>query len=84
VIRLAIRGYADGVKVIDERMEAAEERLEGQIPALAAEHAARLASLSDLMMVEIEFLDEPDPFHRYFRFGTDPSRMVDPIKVGLP
>jgi hypothetical protein len=32
-------------------------------------------------MVELEFLDEPNPHHRYFRFGTNPAGMVLPIAI---
>ena len=48
---------------------------------LAQEHVLRL--IDDLHMVEIEFLDEPDPNERFIRFGTDPRGMVVPIKIAL-
>jgi len=39
--------------------------------------------LGRLIMIELEFLDEPNPLERFFRFGSDPSGMVMPIKVIL-
>jgi hypothetical protein len=32
-------------------------------------------------IIEIEFLDEPDPKQRYFRFGTDPNGMTVPVEI---
>ena len=43
----------------------------------------RLKPFAGKSMVEIEFLDELDPKQRYFRFGTDRSRMVSPIAIDL-
>ena len=79
--RLAIRGFIGGVKQFEERIDVSEsgEEIEG----LAEKHALDLLSRpgGDKHMIEIEFLDEPDPLQRFFRMGTDPAGMVQPIEV---
>ena len=82
MIRLAIRGYAAGVLQFEDRLELNERELGLLLPTLAEEHANAMAA-GRLSMIEIEFLDEPDPLTRYFRIGTDPSGMVIPIQVQL-
>jgi hypothetical protein len=79
---LAIRGFADKDLVFDVRITVDPANLDKIIPKLAEEHAAKLASY-ELHMIEVEFLDEPDPDERFFRFGTDPSGMVIPIAIPL-
>jgi hypothetical protein len=64
--------FEDIINVVD----AAFDKL---LPALAAKHVAAL-SAHPSHMIEIEFLDEPNPNERYCRFGTDPGGMVIPIR----
>ena len=82
ILRLAIRGFADGKQQFQEFIEVADAELDGLLPTLAEKHAAKLASF-ELHMIEIEFLDEPDENQRFFRFGTDPQRMVKPLQINL-
>ena len=81
-IRLCFRGWKTGAKeyAFEERVNLEEGELHTVLPQLAERH---LEMLADGGMVEIEFLDEPDQLQRFFRFGTDPSRMVQPIRVDL-
>lgn len=81
-IRLAFRGYVGRVVQFEDRVEIDEAELMRLLPELAEKHAVALAR-HELHMVEIEFLDEPDPLQRYFRFGSDPPGMVAPIEVKL-
>ena len=76
IFRLAIRGFADGRLLFEERVEIAETDIE-KVPALAEKHATILAE-HRRHMLEIEFLDEPDPLTRFYRIGTDPSGMTMP------
>lgn len=78
MIRLKIRGYAGGKLEFEDTVTVPVSGLEDVIAPLAEKHAQALAS-QEKMMIEIEFLDEPDPNERFFRFGTDPSRMVQPV-----
>jgi hypothetical protein len=81
MIRLAIRGYVAGVLLFGDQVEVADEpALDQLLPTLAAEHAAMMAE-HRLHMIEIEFVDEPDPLKRFFRFGSDPSMMRDARRV---
>lgn len=80
---IAIRGFIGGVKQFEERMDVSEsgDELEG----LAEKHALAMLARpgGEKHMIEIEFLDEPNPFTRFFRFGTDPAGMRAPIAVNL-
>ena len=51
---------------------------------LIERHAAVITEALDDHMIEIEFVDEPDPLQRYFRFGTNPQKMVQPMKLRQP
>lgn len=87
--RLAIRGFRAGQRMFEELVDA--DSLD--IGELAEQHALQLAfphsatgtdgNNGTLHMVEIEFLDEPDPHQRFFRFGTDPSGMICPVAINL-
>lgn len=80
--RIAVRGFIRGVVQFEEAMDADAVDLE----TLAEKHAKRLLALpgGDRHMIEVEFLDESDQMQRFFRFGTDPSRMVRPIAISMP
>ena len=81
-IHLAIRGFAGKRKVFEDRAYVEVDQLQNVLPQLAEAHVTKLVA-HELHMIEIEFLDEPDPMERYFRFGTDPSGMIMPLKVLL-
>jgi hypothetical protein len=70
-----IRGFAAGARIFEEEVAACDR---ADIEALVDRHVALLAGYPRYML-EIEFLDEPDPRQRFFRFGTDPSCMVAPV-----
>ena len=81
-MRLAFRGFVSGKPLWEEFAEIEDDQLESVLPQLSEKHAKAMAS-HELHMIEVEFLDEPDPNQRFFRFGTDPSSMVQPIAVEL-
>ena len=80
-IDMLVRVYLNGELHSQDRHSAASpEALAGLIDIWAKTHEG-LGNLGPVM-VELEFLDEPDQALRYFRFGTDPQRMVLPVAVG--
>jgi hypothetical protein len=81
-VRLCFRGWKTGVMkcAFEERVEVSDAEIESVLPRLAEKHAEMLAAGG---MVEVEFLDETDVKQRFFRFGTDPARMVRPIAIDL-
>jgi hypothetical protein len=80
MIRLAVRGFAGEVMKFEEVLDFDEDKLDALLPDLAEKHARAMAA-DQLHMIEIEFLDEPDLNQRFFRFGTDPAAMRDPVAV---
>ena len=79
---IIVRGYANGILKFTEPLSLDEEDIKNILPLYAERHAAAMAAHT-LHMIEIEFLDEPDPLQRFFRFGTDPGGMVAPMQVKL-
>ncbi len=80
-MRLAIRLWRRGEDspILIEFVTVTDKEIETLVPELAEKHAQLCAEAPTT--IEIEFLDEPDPMQRYFRIGTDASRMVRPIQV---
>ena len=79
-MRLAIRGFEFGDLVFEERVNKSIEELDTLLPKLGEQHATAMAA-GDLTMIEIEFVDDPNPLQKYFRFGTDPRGMVQPLRI---
>jgi hypothetical protein len=80
-MKLAIRGYTGPVLIFEEHIN--ESTLDdAALGRLAMRHAERMLAY-EKHMIEIEFLDEPDPLQRFLRFGVDPSGMVQPIRLSL-
>lgn len=83
-VRLAVRGFIAGAKVLEEFPTFDDDG--ARIEKLAESNATYLMGLpgGDRHMIEIEFLDEPNPLQRFFRIGTDPAGMTAPVAVRLP
>ena len=81
-LRVAIRGFANGVPKFVDHIEIGEDEIDELLPELARKHGAALAA-HELHMIEIEFVDEADRSQAFFRFGTDTRGMVNPVGVDL-
>jgi hypothetical protein len=83
-VRIIVRGFIRGAKQFEERHSVDDGT--DQIERLAERHALALLALpgGENHMIEIEFPDEADPLQRFFRIGTSPDGMVNPIAVRIP
>jgi hypothetical protein len=81
LLKLVIRGFGDGAKVFEDRVEIDSADLESAVGRLAEAQLKQLLPYS-LHMLEIEFPDAPEN-ERFLRFGTDPRRMVEPVMVRI-
>jgi hypothetical protein len=77
-MRVRVRGYAGRQLIFQEIIEVEPEVLDK----VAFKHITQMVKYPR-HMIEVEFLDELDPAQRFFRFGTDPSRMVEPVAFNL-
>ena len=82
MVRLAVRGfiYPRKTPLFEDRLSLPIEELEHLLPSLAEKHATAMLA-HEMHMIEIEFLDEPKPEERFFRFGTDPRGMLLPVRL---
>jgi len=80
--RIAVRGFAGAKVVFEDRIDVPVAEIDAVVREHAERHVRQMAN-HELHMIEIEFLDEPNQNERFFRFGTDPSGMVAPVKIPL-
>jgi hypothetical protein len=81
-MRVRIRGFRNQVLRFAETVEIPDDEIDDLMQATGERHAKELGA-DELHMIEFEFLDELNPNTRFFRFGTDPSGMVLPVKIDL-
>lgn len=82
-IRIKLRGFKSGKLVWEREVVFIDSvGMDRIIPTLAAEHVEEIKA-GTLGMVEMEFLDEADPMHRFFRIGVEPEGMVMPLRIDL-
>jgi hypothetical protein len=77
--RVVVRGFLKGDPVFSDHQEIDPE--DDSLMERVAKQHARMALAGDIDMIEIEFLDEPDPNQRFFRIGTNPAGMVIPLRI---
>jgi hypothetical protein len=77
--KIRVRGYGGDALIFQETI-AFEEG--DDLERIAAEHMTLLLP-HPMHMLEFEFMDELDPNQRYFRWGTDKRRMVQPVAFDL-
>lgn len=80
MIRVIMRGFLKGDPVFTDHQEIDPDDIEGLIGRVAEQHA-RMMAAGEIDMIEIEWLDEPDPLQRFFRIGTNPAGMVLPHRI---
>lgn len=80
-MKIAFRLYKKGKLALFEQREIPDDKWEDVADQLGEEHAEKL--FEEPHMIEIEFLDEPDINQRFFRFGTDPNGMIEPMQIAL-
>lgn len=80
-MRVVVRGYVGERVKFTENVEVPEDATDAFMLDLVQKHANEMAS-HELHMIELYFPDCP-PEDQYFRIGTDPRGMVNPIGVRL-
>ena len=76
-MRITVRGWGDGALIFQETLEVTDEHTMMR----SAMEQIDMISPFERCCLEIEFLDETNPLERFYRFGTDTSRMVMPARI---
>jgi len=71
-----VRGWAAGKKIFEEALDHDPDDADRD------RHMGQLLAISSKWMIEVEFLYMPEE-ERFLRFGTDKSRMIDPLKFTI-
>lgn len=80
-MKIAFRLYKRGKLILDEAHDVTEDKWKDLAQQLGKEHAEEMFKHPHI--VEVEFLDQPNPAFRFFRFGTDVERMKNPLRISL-
>jgi len=76
-MKVAVRGFVGFDRIFEDIIDVDPNISDADMMELVIKHANRMAHY-DRFLIEIEFVeDAPNP-NRFFRFGTDTTRMVDP------
>lgn len=73
-MKIIVRGWGDGRLLFEDPLETEGRKS----PEDTARRQIETATAYEKHMIEIEFVEEPDPMQRFFRFGNDKSMMEDP------
>lgn len=82
-LRVTVRLFVDARLIEEETHEVNSDETESFVNALVERHGPVYES-DQPILVEFEFLDEPDPLQRFVRLGTDPRGMVMPLPLSPP
>lgn len=80
-MKIAFRLYKRGKLIHYEQRDIPDDVEADLMQSIATEHMHKL--LDGPHMVEIEFVDDAPNPERFFRFGTDPNGMVEPMQIEL-
>lgn len=74
-MKIIVRGWGDGRLLFEDPLET-----DGMDMSIAYRQVERVTAFPRNML-EIEFVEEPDPLQKFFRFGTDKDIMVNPLEI---
>lgn len=79
-LNIAMRTFLAGEQITEEKLVMAEAAISDLTTTLATQHAEAMIA-GEIDMIEIEFLDDPEDPYRFFRVGTNPAMMVNPLQL---
>lgn len=81
-LAITVRFFVDAQLREEATREFSAKEMHVYLRGLAERYARQIAERP--FLVEVEFLDEPNPLERFMRYGTDPHGMVMPVAISPP